>query len=102
MEGCGGVFYAGIGDVGECAFGVRGNVDVLDSDVEEIIDISVPAMWDKEAGAWSDCDGGGGCFLASRAREGDAGNAEEESGESIGRSVTGGCGDTAPAIRGGC
>ena len=102
MKGRSGVVYVGIGDVRECAFGVCGEVDILDADVEEIFDVSVPAVGDKEAGTWGDCDGWGGCLLASRAREGDTGNAEEESGEGIGRSVMVGCGDPAPAVGGGC
>ena len=102
MKGRRGVVYVGIGDVRECAFGVCGEVDILDADVEEIFDVGVPAVGDKEAGTWGDCDGRRGCLLASRAREGDAGNAAEETGESIGCSVMVECGDPAPSIRGGC
>ena len=84
--------------MGECALGGCGEVDILDAGVEKIFDISVPTVGDKEARARGDCNGRGDCLLASRAGEGDAGNAEEESGKGFGRSVMVGCSDPTAAV----
>ena len=84
--------------MGECALGGCGEIDILDAGVEKVSDNSVSTMGDEEAGTWGDCNGRGDCLLASRAGEGDAGNAEEESGKGFGRSVMVGCGDPAAAI----
>lgn len=86
----------------EGALGRCGEVDKGDASIEKNIDISVAAVGDEKVGTWGDCDGGGRRLLASRAREGDVGNAEEKGGESISSMVMAGCGYPASVVSCSC